>query len=118
VYDPCFYRDINYEHLLDNDSIIEELFHRNTEKDQIKTCTSWQFNTSEFGDTITSEVITIIFLSISYKKKLRLYLITSNCGDLQWNLVCGRKQLKNFAEMMFLMGVAFGGFFSGLVSDR
>lgn len=68
VYDPCFYRDINYEHLLDNDSIIEELFHRNTEKDQIKTCTSWQFNTSEFGDTITSEVITIIFLSISYKK--------------------------------------------------
>jgi len=37
---------------------------------------------------------------------------------LQWNLVCDRKELKNFAEMMFLMGVAFGGFFSGLVSDR
>lgn len=89
VYNPCYYRDINYNGLLDKDSY-EELLHRDTSDDQIKTCTSWQFNTSEFGDTIISE----------------------------WNLVCDRKELKNFAEMMFLMGVAFGGFFSGLVSDR
>ncbi|KAL5233088.1 hypothetical protein ACI65C_000498 [Semiaphis heraclei] len=89
VYDPCRYRDLNYESLLSNFSY-GELLKRNTDHNELKTCTSWQFNTTEFGDTITSE----------------------------WNLVCDRKELKNFAEMMFLMGVAFGGFFSGLVSDR
>ncbi|XP_025407672.1 organic cation transporter protein-like isoform X1 [Sipha flava] len=88
-YDSCSYRDLNYEILLENNSY-EELLKRNTQNDKIKMCNSWQFNTSEFGDTIISE----------------------------WNLVCDRKELKNFAEMMFLMGVAFGGFFSGLVSDR
>lgn len=30
----------------------------------MKVCTSWQYNTSEFGDTITSEVI------ISFNKKI------------------------------------------------
>lgn len=89
VYDPCHYRDINYDSLLANNSY-EELLQRKSEQYEIKACSSWQFNTTEFGDTITSE----------------------------WNLVCDRKELKNFAEMMFLMGVAFGGFFSGLVSDR
>lgn len=89
VYNPCEYRDLDYESLLGNYSY-EELLKRKTEQHELKTCTSWQFNTTEFGDTITSE----------------------------WNLVCDRKELKNFAEMMFLMGVAFGGFFSGLVSDR
>ncbi|XP_050437931.1 organic cation transporter protein-like isoform X2 [Adelges cooleyi] len=89
VYDPCYYRDIDYEGLLDNHTF-ESVLPRDSDKDVIKKCSSWQFNTSEFGDTITSE----------------------------WNLVCDRKDLKNFAEMMFLLGVAFGGFFSGLVSDR
>ncbi|XP_050532555.1 organic cation transporter protein-like isoform X2 [Daktulosphaira vitifoliae] len=89
IYDPCVYRDINYEGLLEN-TTFEELLHRDVKKDVIKTCSSWQFSKSEFGDTIQSE----------------------------WDLVCERKNLKNFAEMMFLMGVAFGGFFSGLVSDR
>jgi len=56
VYNPCFYRDINYESLLAKESY-EELLHRNLDKDHIKACTSWQFNTSEFGETITSEVI-------------------------------------------------------------
>lgn len=36
----------------------------------------------------------------------------------QWSLVCDKEQLKHVAEMMFLFGVALGGFFSGLVSDR
>ncbi|XP_015368537.1 PREDICTED: organic cation transporter protein-like isoform X2 [Diuraphis noxia] len=90
VYDPCRYRDLNYESLLSNSSYLEVLIKSNTDHHELKTCTSWQFNTTEFGDTISSE----------------------------WNLVCDRKELKNFAEMMFLMGVAFGGFFSGLVSDR
>ncbi|KAL4112308.1 hypothetical protein QTP88_016122 [Uroleucon formosanum] len=89
VYDPCHYRDFDYESLLSKFSY-RELLKSNTDQYELKTCTSWQFNTTEFGDTITSE----------------------------WNLVCDRKELKNFAEMMFLMGVAFGGFFSGLVSDR
>ncbi|XP_022177335.1 organic cation transporter protein-like isoform X2 [Myzus persicae] len=89
VYDPCHYRDLDYERLLGNFSY-GELLKKKTDQYELKTCTSWQFNTTEFGDTITSE----------------------------WNLVCDRKELKNFAEMMFLMGVAFGGFFSGLVSDR
>ncbi|VVC43030.1 Hypothetical protein CINCED_3A022033 [Cinara cedri] len=89
VYNPCYYRDLNYESLLEKNNY-KDLLQTYTDKDKIKACTSWQFNTSEFGDTITSE----------------------------WNLVCDRKDLKNFAEMMFLMGVAFGGFFSGLVSDR
>lgn len=89
VYDPCHYRDFDYESLLSKFSY-RELLKNKTDQYELKTCTSWQFNTTEFGDTITSE----------------------------WNLVCDRKELKNFAEMMFLMGVAFGGFFSGLVSDR
>ncbi|XP_003247823.1 organic cation transporter protein isoform X1 [Acyrthosiphon pisum] len=89
VYDPCHYRDFDYESLLSKFSYTE-LLKNKTDQYELKTCASWQFNTTEFGDTITSE----------------------------WNLVCDRKELKNFAEMMFLMGVAFGGFFSGLVSDR
>ncbi|XP_060870820.1 organic cation transporter protein-like isoform X1 [Metopolophium dirhodum] len=89
VYDPCHYRDFDYESLLGKFSY-KELLKNKTDQYELKTCSSWQFNTTEFGDTITSE----------------------------WNLVCDRKELKNFAEMMFLMGVAFGGFFSGLVSDR
>lgn len=59
MYNPCYYRDINYENLLEKESY-EELLHRNTEKDKIEVCTSWQFNTSEFGDTIISEVIFIL----------------------------------------------------------
>ncbi|XP_025194418.1 organic cation transporter protein-like isoform X1 [Melanaphis sacchari] len=89
VYDPCHYRDINYGSLPSNYTF-KELLQIKPEQYEMKACSSWQFNTTEFGDTITSE----------------------------WNLVCDRKELKNFAEMMFLMGVAFGGFFSGLVSDR
>lgn len=55
-YNPCYYRDINYESLLQKYSF-QDLIHRNADKDEIKACTSWQFNTTEFGDTITSEVI-------------------------------------------------------------
>ncbi|XP_044740694.1 organic cation transporter protein-like [Chrysoperla carnea] len=36
----------------------------------------------------------------------------------QWELVCDKKQLINIAEMMFLAGVAIGGFVSGVISDR
>jgi len=59
VYDPCRYRDLNYESLLSNFSY-EELLKRNTDHNELKTCTLWQFNTTEFGDTITSEVILIL----------------------------------------------------------
>ncbi|KAI5727113.1 hypothetical protein M8J76_014403 [Diaphorina citri] len=55
-----------------------------------RPCQKWLYDTNNFGDTIISE----------------------------WNLVCTRAHLKSLAEMMFLLGVAFGGFFSGLVSDR
>lgn len=54
MYDPCHYREINYDSLLDES--YSELIKMNTSDDQIKTCTSWQYNTSEFGDTIISEV--------------------------------------------------------------
>ncbi|XP_065222264.1 organic cation transporter protein-like isoform X2 [Planococcus citri] len=53
-------------------------------------CSSWEFAASRTGDTIVSE----------------------------WSLVCDKEQLRAVAEMMFLLGVALGGFFSGLVSDR
>lgn len=65
MYNPCYYRDINYNGLLDEDSY-EELLHRDTSNDQIKACTSWQFNTSEFGDTITSEVNVFSFFFFFY----------------------------------------------------
>uniref|UniRef100_A0A8D8UN70 Organic cation transporter protein n=1 Tax=Cacopsylla melanoneura TaxID=428564 RepID=A0A8D8UN70_9HEMI len=55
-----------------------------------RPCHKWVYDTKNFGETIISE----------------------------WNLVCTREHLKSLAEMMFLSGVAFGGFFSGLVSDR
>lgn len=67
MYDPCYYRDINYESLLEKNSY-EDLLKTNTGKDKIKACTSWQYNTSEFGDTITSEVIYIS----NKRKKLKL----------------------------------------------
>ncbi|KAL1139156.1 hypothetical protein AAG570_009216 [Ranatra chinensis] len=53
-------------------------------------CQKWEYDTSTYGDTIVTE----------------------------WDLVCGRKQLSNLAEMMFLLGVAIGGLVSGLISDR
>lgn len=60
MYNPCYYRDVNYESLLEKNSY-DELLQRDSDNDHIKTCTSWQFNTSEFGDTITSEVIFYYF---------------------------------------------------------
>lgn len=56
----------------------------------VRPCLHWTYNTSLFGDTIIKE----------------------------WDLVCSNSSLKFLAEMMFLLGVAFGGFFSGLVSDK
>lgn len=58
MYDPCYYRDIDYENLLEKNSY-EDLLRANTSRDEIKACAAWQYNTSEFGDTITSEVIYI-----------------------------------------------------------
>lgn len=35
-----------------------------------------------------------------------------------FNLVCGQENLQNFAEMVFLAGVAIGGLVSGIISDK
>ncbi|CAH1407662.1 unnamed protein product [Nezara viridula] len=53
-------------------------------------CESWDFEYSQFGTTIITE----------------------------WNLVCDRSYLRQLAELLFLAGVAVGGFVSGLISDR
>ncbi|XP_014283802.1 organic cation transporter protein [Halyomorpha halys] len=53
-------------------------------------CESWDFEYSQFGTTIITE----------------------------WNLVCDRSYLRQLAELLFLVGVAVGGFVSGLISDR
>lgn len=54
-------------------------------------CSSWEFNSSDnLGNTWTSE----------------------------WNLVCDKENLKNVAEMFFLVGVATGGIISGFLSDK
>lgn len=36
----------------------------------------------------------------------------------EFALLCGRKQLNNMAEMMFLAGVTLGGLVSGIISDK
>ncbi|XKL61760.1 hypothetical protein PGB90_001593 [Kerria lacca] len=79
-----------------NPCIIKDLNYNNlsntvtTNVETTSKCNSWEFAASQTGDTIVSE----------------------------WSLVCDKEQLRHVAEMMFLLGVAFGGFFSGLVSDR
>ncbi|XP_057654070.1 organic cation transporter protein-like isoform X1 [Diorhabda carinulata] len=35
-----------------------------------------------------------------------------------FNLICGQENLQNFAEMLFLAGVAIGGLVSGIISDK
>ncbi|XP_014270701.1 organic cation transporter protein isoform X2 [Halyomorpha halys] len=61
-----------------------------TEPNDTRPCSSWDYDTSQFGETIITE----------------------------WNLVCEQSQLSNIAEMMFLTGVAIGGFVCGLFSDK
>lgn len=56
----------------------------------VRPCLQWTYDSSSFGHTIISE----------------------------WDLVCSNSSLESLAEMVFLLGVAFGGFFSGLVSDK
>lgn len=73
---------------LDYSLSYDELSH--LEPNGTRPCTDWIYDTAQFGDTIVSE----------------------------WNLVCERSQLSNIAEMMFLLGVALGGFACGLLSDR
>ncbi|XP_014251429.2 organic cation transporter protein-like isoform X1 [Cimex lectularius] len=58
--------------------------------DILRPCTAWEYNTTEFGSTIISE----------------------------WDLVCEKEQYSQIAEMAFLVGVAFGGLASGLISDK
>lgn len=54
-------------------------------------CREWEYNmTDSLGNTWTSE----------------------------WNLVCDKKYLKIVAEMIFLIGVATGGIFGGMLSDK
>ncbi|XP_072155757.1 organic cation transporter protein isoform X1 [Bemisia tabaci] len=67
---------------------IKELNNRTGELD-VKVCERWEFNTSVTGTSVISE----------------------------WGLVCQYKSLKNLADMMFLAGVAVGGFL-GIISDR
>lgn len=75
---------------LDYNQSYEDLLFESENVTRTRQCDRWIYDTNNFGDTIISE----------------------------WNLVCSREHLKSLAEMMFLLGVAFGGFFSGLVSDR
>uniref|UniRef100_A0A146LK24 Organic cation transporter protein n=2 Tax=Lygus hesperus TaxID=30085 RepID=A0A146LK24_LYGHE len=53
-------------------------------------CKQWEYDETEYGRTIISE----------------------------WDLVCDRTSMVNFAEMAFLAGVAVGGLASGFISDR
>ncbi|XP_021942710.1 organic cation transporter protein-like isoform X2 [Zootermopsis nevadensis] len=78
-YNPCYIWDVDY-------STAALSGHNNVSR----ACTQWQFDSTEFGETITEK----------------------------WHLVCDRAQLVNVAEMMFLAGVAVGGLASGMVSDR
>lgn len=71
-------------------------FHSNKEgiiensTERIK-CTKWEYDMDDMlGNTWTSE----------------------------WNLVCDSENLKNVAEMFFLVGVASGGIVSGYLSDK
>ncbi|CAK1585492.1 unnamed protein product [Parnassius mnemosyne] len=58
--------------------------------DSFQKCQQWDFDRSEIGDTIISE----------------------------WNLVCDRSGLTNLAEVVFLIGVGFGGVIGGWISDK
>ncbi|XP_049783375.1 organic cation transporter protein-like [Schistocerca cancellata] len=85
TFDSCHIWDVNYN--LSAQEILDELRRPGL---TTRPCTEWNFDTSEFGETVIS----------------------------QWSLVCDRAQLTNVAEMTFLTGVAVGGLVSGLVSDK
>ncbi|CAG5027924.1 unnamed protein product [Parnassius apollo] len=58
--------------------------------DSFQKCQEWDFDRSEIGDTVISE----------------------------WNLVCDRSGLTNLVEVVFLIGVGFGGVIGGWISDK
>ncbi|GJQ74449.1 hypothetical protein Trydic_g21319 [Trypoxylus dichotomus] len=71
-----------------NASLITHWPPENTSNWPLVNCESWEFDGE--GETIISE----------------------------FSLLCDRKYLNNVSEMMFLAGVAIGGFVCGLISDK
>lgn len=55
-----------------------------------EACTAWEYNRTVFKQTINTE----------------------------WDLVCGKSQLVNFAQMTFMIGIMFGTFLFSMASDR
>lgn len=47
-----------------------------------------------------------------------LFVVSEQTLISEFNLVCDRENLTNISEMMFLVGIAFGGLVCGIISDK